>query len=121
MYQKIYGLKIIFKSAAPQPGEPSLNPTIYFLIRRISKLIDFCGVHYTQLGPFLILSNSAAMLLADPGWGREGKKTGGNELPVPQKRAHRQKNHTGSSNRRDALSGFERHRKLEDLVATPAW
>lgn len=90
-------------------GTPLSNPNIYFRYLLFLNWLTFCSVNSTQLGPLLIFSNSAAMLQADPGW-----KTGGSELPGPQKR--NKKNHTGSSNRRDVLSGFERHRKLEDLV-----
>ncbi len=90
-------------------GTPLWNPKIYFRSILFLNWLTFCSVNYTQLGPLLIFSNSAAMLRADPRW-----KTGGSELPGPQK--HKKKNHTGSSNWRDVLSGFERHRKLEDLV-----
>lgn len=67
VYQSICGLKKnIFLKVLRIQNEanlPQTPPFIYFLlIRRISKLIDFCAVYYTQLGPFLIWSNSAAML-----------------------------------------------------------
>lgn len=57
--------KNIFLKVRRIQNEANLHqtpPFIFFLIRRISKLIDFCAVYYTQLGPFLIWSNSAAML-----------------------------------------------------------
>lgn len=38
-----------------------------------------------------------------------------------EKRKKKEKNHTGSSNRREVLLGFERHRKLEDLVRPLQW
>lgn len=84
---------------------PSCNGEIYL---GLFAFVDwlFCSVGYTQLVPLLIFSNASAVLSADPGWKKTGRR--------PQRR--NKKNHTGSSNRRDALSDFERHRKLEDLV-----